>query len=271
MKRKKTKKKASRKTQSSKKKISSKKLQGKVISLRSKKGDKNLKEMIRDLIVRGRKFFDDGHYDEALPLLKKVNELDGDLPDVLNMLGLIYHNKGKFNKALNCFEEALSINPHYTEASLNLAVTCNDLGRFQEAKFVYARAKKTAPPGGDLDPYVKGKLANMHAEIADVYQTLGHHLEASEEFRKALKLRPTFVDIQTKLGVALREIGKRQESLEILISAYKNESQYTPAAIHLGLTYFSMGNTRDAVKVWKNVLKQDPQNDKAKMYLRLVK
>lgn len=230
-----------------------------------------IKERIRDLIVQGRKFFDSGDYDRALPLLKKVSELDSGLPDILNMLGLIYHNKGNFNLALQAFEDALTINPNYTEASLNLAVTCNDLGRFQEAKFVYARAKQSAKVGSTLDLYVKGKLANMYAEIADMYQTLGHPLEASEEYRKALELRPTFVDIQTKLGISLREIGKLHDSLEVLTAAVKQDPNYYLASINLGLTYFTMGKMGDAVRVWKSVLKRDPQNEKAQMYLRLVK
>ena len=74
--------------------------------------EKSLKEQIRDLIVKGRKAFDAGDYDQALPLLKRVNDLDGNFPDILNMLGLIYHAKGQFSKALQAFEEALTINPN---------------------------------------------------------------------------------------------------------------------------------------------------------------
>jgi len=231
---------------------------------------KAVKDKIHELVIRGIKLFDQGDYEKALPILKKVNELDGNMADILNMLGLIFHSKGKFNNALQAFEEALSINPNYTEASLNLAVTCNDLGRYKEAKFVYTRAKNISKPSEVLDPYVKGKIANMHAEIAEVYRTLGQYGEASNEFRKALELRPTFVDIQTKYGIALRENGQKSKSLDILKKVCKRDPKYLPAAINLGVTYYSMGKNREAVKVWKTVLKKDPQDDKAKMYLRLV-
>lgn len=233
--------------------------------------DKALKEKIRDLIVKGKKFFDSGEYDKALPLFRKVIEIDSSFPDILNMMGLIFHHKGKYSQALKMFEEALTINPNYTEANLNLAVTCNDLGRFQEARFVYSRAKSRLKSADDLDPYVKGKLANLHAEIADVYQALGKHLEASEEFHRALELRPTFVDIQTKYGMALREIGQLKESIATLKAACKSGPDYTPAAIQLGLSHFTQGETKEAVRVWNEVLKKNPNEEKAKMYLRLVK
>ena len=40
--------------------------------------------------------------------------------------------------------QPLTINPRYTDAALNLAVTLNDLGRYVEAREVYSRAIETS-------------------------------------------------------------------------------------------------------------------------------
>ena len=72
------------------------------------------------------------------------------------------------------FNEALRINPAYTEAALNLVVTCNDLGKYAEAKAVYEQAMATSKRAPrELDPFAKGKIANMHAEIGAAYRAVG--------------------------------------------------------------------------------------------------
>ena len=112
------------------------------------------------------------------------------------------------------FRRALEINPAYTEAALNLAVTYNDLGKYREAKEVYQRAlaaSKNAPRS--LDPFAKGKIANMHADIGAAYHAVGMYADAVREYQRALALCPTFVDIRTRLGTTLREMGDAAEAV----------------------------------------------------------
>ena len=53
--------------------------------------------------------------------------------DVHNMMGVIHHDRGRLEEARDAFRKALTINPKYTEAALNLSVTCNDLGEYEQA------------------------------------------------------------------------------------------------------------------------------------------
>ncbi len=129
-------------------------------------------------------------------------------PDVYDMLGFIYHQEGRLPEAEEMFREALRLNPTYTEAALNLVVTCNDLGKYAEAKTIYERAmavSQRAPR--ELDPFVKGKLANMHAEMGATYRALALYDESLREYERALALCPTFVDLRTELGKTRREMG----------------------------------------------------------------
>jgi tetratricopeptide (TPR) repeat protein len=81
------------------------------------------------------------------------------------MLGVIWHDRGKLDEARGAFERALSMSPSYTEAALNLSVTLNDLGQYTRARDIYTRVIQRARAAPrSLDPYVKGKLANMHAD-----------------------------------------------------------------------------------------------------------
>jgi tetratricopeptide (TPR) repeat protein len=226
---------------------------------------------VKALLEMGREKYQSRDFGSAEKLLEQVRLAAPGFADVHNMLGLIFHDQGKFGKALEAFQDALKINPAYTEARLNLAVTYNDLGMYAEARSVFAKAKTdNFAATGDIDPYVKGKLANMHSDLGDIYAGIQQFVPAIGEFRKALGLRPDFADIRTSLGKALREAGSKDDSLRELLEAKRLNPKYAPAGVQLGITYFSLGRNADAQTEWKNVLSYEPDNARATMFLKLV-
>lgn len=224
----------------------------------------------QELVELGKQCFENKDYTRAERYLRQVLNHNNHYADVHNMLGVICHIEGKFDSAIICFKEALKINPHYTEALLNLAVLYNDLGRYQDAKKLYTNLhKKEDGSKQDIEPVLKGKLSNMHAEVGDVYRSIGLYKFAIEEYKKALTLNPTYVDIRTKLGVALREEGHFDTSLKELKQVAKEDPRYIMARIQMGVTFYSLKKLKEAKLEWQAVLKQDPENESAKMYLRL--
>ena len=57
-----------------------------------------------------------------------------------------------------------------------------------------AKESAGAGKGSYLDPYVKARLANMHAELGNIYKDLGLYKEAADEYRSGLNMRPEFED-----------------------------------------------------------------------------
>ena len=232
-------------------------------------------EELRVHYLLGQESFRKNDYQEAEKHLSAFVREVAHFADVWQMLGVIYHEQGKFNRAVECFEKALAINPKYTEALLSLAVTFNDLGQYDKAQALYANAKRgesSAPPEAAAlpDPFVRGKIANMHAELGDVYRSIGLQTEAIIEYQKALKLRPEFPDIRTKLAQSLHDQGQKEQALKELMEIKRSRPDYLLARINLGVTHYSMGRLDEAVREWQEVLAEDPENKKAQMYLRLV-
>src|SRR5262245_56784566 len=139
-------------------------------------------DRLRQMMHLAREHYESREYDRAEPLLEQIVREHRGFADMFNMLGVIHHTASRFGQAEAAFKEALSLNPRYTEAALSLAVTLNDLGRYVEAREVYARAIETsrAEPRY-LDPFAKGKVANMHAATGDAYVGLGMLEEATRE------------------------------------------------------------------------------------------
>jgi tetratricopeptide (TPR) repeat protein len=223
-----------------------------------------------ELYMRGRDAYEKGDYAEAERNFTLVVAARP-YADVYNKLGLIYHGKGEFTKAVGAFKKALELNPSYTEVSLNLSVTLNDMGRYNEAIEVFGKAAKIAHGAPyAMDPYIKGKLANEHAKLGDIYYDLGLFGEAVEEYRKALNLRPTFVDVLTKIGIACREKGQYNEAIREFMKAKEINPKYITARINLGVTYYMKGFIDLAVAEWKDALDVSPDNTDARMYLNFV-
>ena len=229
-------------------------------------------ENIKELISTGKQYFESRQYRKAEEYLRRAIELNPGFADVLNMLGVIAHSEGKFASSIDCFQKALEQNPNYTEAMLNLTVLYNDLGQYAEARRLYERLKGRAVKGGSkIEPVLRGKLSNLHADIGDIYRSIGLFDMATDEYRKALSLNPNYFDIRTKLGQALRESGRLKDAVSELKSVLKANGKYSPALLQLGVTHYAMGNTVDARKSWQKALDSSPKNPYAEMYLRLCK
>ncbi len=231
----------------------------------------SMDDELRRLIVLGREHYRAHDYDAAEKVLAQVLERHRGLADIFNMLGVIYHGQGKFQQSADSFEEALRINPSYTEAALNLSVTYNDRGKYDKAREVYSRViSNSYQQPRSLDPFARGKLANMHADLGAAYAGMGMHDEGVREYSKALDLCPDFVDLRVRLGNVYRDMGMHNAAAAEFEHAKRLKPDYLPARINLGVVLFSLGRREEAVAEWNEVLARDPKNQKATLYLRMV-
>src|SRR3954464_4297987 len=90
-----------------------------------------------ELLSTARELFAENKYRGAEPLLQQLILLNSKVPEVFQMLGTIYYDQGKFNKAIRSFKRALELDPTYTDASVGLSIIYNDLGRYEEGKEVF--------------------------------------------------------------------------------------------------------------------------------------
>lgn len=231
-----------------------------------------MNEPAPQLLETGREYYRAGDYERALPLLVEAARTHPGFADLYNMLGVMYHAKNRFQEAEDSFRQALAINPGYTEAALNLSVTLNDRGKYDEARAVYASVvSRTQVAPRQLDPFAKGKLANMHADVGAAYASLGLFEEAVREYDKALTLCPDFVDLRMRLGNVYRDAGQTELAVAELERVREQKPDFLAARVSLGLAYFSRGRRDDAVAEWLEVLAIDPGHKGATLYLRMIK
>jgi tetratricopeptide (TPR) repeat protein len=229
-------------------------------------------EHLKQLLLLGREHYQKREYDKAEYLLRQVVDKADQYADVHHMLGVITHSRGDFAEAERHFERAVQLNPNYTEALLNLMVTYNDLGKYEEARQIYGQMRsRSEGRGRELDPFAKGKIANMHAELSQAYQDLGMVPEAIRELEQATLLCPTFADLLTRLGVLYRDSGDVSRAKEKFTAAKTANPRYVQARLLLGVLLLSDGANEASVSEFEAVLSQDPENKSAQTYLRIAK
>ncbi|HEV8244758.1 MAG TPA: tetratricopeptide repeat protein [Polyangiaceae bacterium] len=226
---------------------------------------------LKQLLLLGREHYQKREFDKAEYLLKQVIAATDRYADVYDMLGVVAHSRGDFAQAEAHFEKAVSLNPNYTEAQLNLMVTYNDLGKYDLARDIYSRIRNRGAEGGTGDPFAKGKIANMHADLSKAYQDAGMVAEAMTELEKAVQLCPHFADLRTRLAALYRDTSQMQRAREQLELAKASNPNYAQARVLLGVVLLSAGEVDAARGEFETVLGADPDNKSAQMYLKIAK
>ena len=225
---------------------------------------------LRQKMVLAREHYRHHEYDRAEPLVRQIIAEHPGSAEMFNILGVILHDRGLFSEAQQLFEQALHINPAYTEVALSLSIVYNDMGHYDKARETYGRAMaKVNNQPRQLDPFASGKLANMHADLAEAYRGLGLFEEAAIELRAALKLHPGFCDLHCQLAMVLSESGDRQGAVARYREAVAQNGNYAPAHIQLGAELYALGQRYEAHAAWERALLLSPGDKRVAIYLNL--
>lgn len=224
------------------------------------------------LVTIGKQAFEEKDFFRAERVLREAIGSGASYADLYYILGLIYHQWGKLHRAVEYFEKAIGLNPAYTEALLSLSITYNDMGRYEEAKDAYQRASQSVSRAGDptRGGLFRGKIANLHAELGELYRAMGQTEDAIQEYRKALKAAPEYPDLRVRMAVALREAGRMEEGLEETERILAIRQDNVPARIQQGILLYLTGKKRAARSAWEDALFRDPTNKLVQLYLNTL-
>jgi Flp pilus assembly protein TadD len=227
---------------------------------------------IKHRLSLGREFYEAGKYADAEPHLQAVLASHDEYADVQNMIGVVRFDRGDIDGARQAFARALEVNPHYTEAALNLSVCYNETGDYEKAREVYERARHTPAGGGldNLDAFARGKIANLHRDVGDAYFGVHLHDLAIREYRNALSVCPTFPDIRTRLGTALRDLGRIDEALDEFKGVVEASPDFAPGRVAYGVTLWQASRIPEARAQWERALELDPNHRTCRVYLRMT-
>ena len=192
------------------------------------------------LIAEAKSLLKKNDYPKALTLIQKAISTDPRNPDAYVQLALIHSSMDDDNKARLAVEEALKIDPNYAAAHqqrgaqlrrakdfegairelklalslkpdpeftafahLSLALTYEELKRYDEALTEYGEAIRSNPTDGSL-----------HEKLGSALFSLRRFDKAENAYRRAFEMDPLDSNAVVNLAAALQNQAKRDESIK---------------------------------------------------------
>jgi tetratricopeptide (TPR) repeat protein len=178
---------------------------------------------------------DQGKLDEAVACYRKALDLNPNLAEVNNNLGVVLKDQGKLDDAIACCCRAIQLKPDWADAHNSLGNILRDQGKLDEAVACYLRALQLKPDGA-------GALSNL----GNALKAQGKLDEAVACQRRALELKPDWAEAHCSLGNAFKEQRKLDEALACYRRALELRPDFTDAHNNIGAAWEEQGDLQAA-------------------------
>ena len=188
-----------------------------------------------------------GKHDIAVEHIERAIGLNGNVAAFHNNLGEAYLALGRIPEAVACYRQALQLKPDYTVAHNNLGAAFKDQGKLDEAVACCRRALELKPD-----------YAEAHNNLGVAFKDQGKLDEAVACLRRALELKPHFAAAHNNLGLACWDQGKRDEALACWRRALELKPDYAEAHYNLGNAMKDQGKLDEALACYRRALELKP-------------
>ncbi|MCK5296392.1 MAG: tetratricopeptide repeat protein [Alphaproteobacteria bacterium] len=194
-----------------------------------------------------------GELAEAENLYRKILEVSPETPDALHLLGLIAHQKGVTDTAVDLIYKAIVITQkeNNTPANYYFSIGCalQDKGLFEEAIDNYKLALEITPD-----------ISEIYNNIGNAYRSLKRYEKATMFFEKAIELSPDFALAYNNLGLTFIDSKDFEKAVSYFKHAVEIEPEFFDAHYNLGNLYRDKNLIDKAVSEYETALVLSPEN-----------
>ncbi len=189
-----------------------------------------------------------GNFKSAEEAFKKSIDIDKNMPDGHNNLGLLYAEQSKYVDSIKCFEKAIKLNsknPHFY----------NNLGN----SYAQIDEHNVAIKNFKLALNCDHNFFLSYNNIGLVKYKLKKFEEAIEYFKKSILINNQFAEGYLNIGNSYFEIGQINLALKNITTSIKINPNFAPAYNNLGNILKDQNLHADAIKNYKDAIKINPR------------
>lgn len=187
-----------------------------------------------------------GRLAEADAIYRRVLEVEPRNPDALQLLGLLHHQAGRNELAVEMIAKAIQLRPA-PEFFVNLSQAYRALGKMRESLEACRRAVQMAP-----------SLPEAWNNLGSALKDAGEVREAADAYRRAIQLRPGYAVAHNNLGNALGALDDAVGAEASLVQAIRLDPSYAEAYSNLGHLLTGLGRLDEAVSLCQRALQIRP-------------
>ncbi|WP_433124847.1 tetratricopeptide repeat protein [Micromonospora sp. CA-240977] len=191
-------------------------------------------------------------FDDAEQSARQAIEARPNSPQLHLELGHLHDDRHDHKRALDAFEQALTIDPHHESALAWRIIQLRQLRRFDDAEQAARQAIEARPDSPDL----RLQLAYVHDDRND-------HAHALTAVVQALTLDPHHESALTWHITELRRLRRFDEAEEAVRRAVEARPDSPRPYVELGYLHDDRYDHRRALEAFEQALSIDPQHESA--------
>jgi superkiller protein 3 len=182
---------------------------------------------------------------KAAAQFRASTQVDPNIPEPFKALGDIFLSSPRrlFDQAIEAYERAIAIRPHYAEAHVGLGDAKAAKGENEAAIAHYQKALSLDP----LNARVQFALGKIY------YSEKGLYYEAVGAYKKAIDLDQSFLEARMGLGEIYEEKGLYKDAVAEYKKVIEIEPKHTAAHYNLAMAYEKL-DPREAITQWERYI-----------------
>lgn len=204
--------------------------------------------------------FQKGDYEQCLKLLQAVRQKHADLLPPRLILAKLFLLHNQANQGRAALEQAAVENPVHPEIYLTFGRLALQEGRSTDAQLHFDKALELAKSGGWSEQLRQAFQGDAYDGLAGVAERRRDWPAAVAILSHRLKLTPKNAAARQRLGVALFHQDKRDQGIDEIRAASRDDPTSEPAPLLIARLYTAMGNGDRAAKWIEYGIDRDPKD-----------
>jgi len=193
-----------------------------------------------------------GRLQAAEELYRRILAVAPQQPDAWHRLGVIAHQVGKHELAIEYIGKAIGIHGTHADFFINMGHAHQAMQRTTEAAGCYRRAVELAPDS-----------AEAHYRLGNAMMAQRALQQAASCFRRAVQLNPSYAEAHNNLGTVLKNLGQLDEA----VACFRRVAQLRPNDLephyNLGGALRDQGMLDEAVACCRRAVEIKPDDAEA--------